>query len=95
MLHLMRVVDRSTGYVFVPPRDSKAPEGAVDESASPAASRPNVFGLFSSAAGQIRGSRSDVRDVQERWIDAREEWDAFEKRQWRKEGEMQAQQSKK
>lgn len=30
---------------------------------------------------------SDVRDVQERWIDARDEWDAFERREWRKEGE--------
>ena len=26
-------------------------------------------------------------DVQERWVDAGEEWDAFEKVQWRKEGE--------
>jgi hypothetical protein len=86
----MRVIDRATGYVFVPPRNSKAPEGAVDESNLPAASRPNVFGVFSSAVGQIRGVQSDVRDVQERWVDAREEWDAFEKRQWRKEGEMEA-----
>ena len=28
-----------------------------------------------------------MRDVQERWIDAKEEWDAFEKKEWRKEGE--------
>jgi hypothetical protein len=26
--------------------------------------------------------------VQERWIDARAEWDAFENDQWRKEGEL-------
>jgi hypothetical protein len=94
MLHLMRVIDRATGYVFVPPRNSKAPEGAVDGSDLPATSRPNVFGVFSTASGQIGGLRSDVRDVQERWIDAREEWDAFEKRQWRKEGEMQAETSR-
>jgi hypothetical protein len=36
----------------------------------------------------MKGTRSDVRDVQERWIDAQEEWDAFEKRQWRNEGEL-------
>ncbi|KAF5387310.1 hypothetical protein D9757_005776 [Collybiopsis confluens] len=30
----------------------------------------------------------DVRDVQERWIDAKDAWDAFEKREWRREGEM-------
>ena len=27
-------------------------------------------------------------DVQERWVDSREEWDAYEKEGWRKEGEM-------
>lgn len=31
---------------------------------------------------------SDIRDVQERWIDAKDEWDAYEKMQWRREGEM-------
>jgi hypothetical protein len=30
---------------------------------------------------------SDPRDVQERWIDARDEYDAFEREQWKKEGE--------
>ncbi|KAJ3888621.1 cytoplasmic protein [Lentinula edodes] len=29
----------------------------------------------------------DVRDVQERWLDAKDAWDAFEKREWRREGE--------
>jgi hypothetical protein len=29
-----------------------------------------------------------VGDVQERWIEAREEWDAFERKEWRQEGEM-------
>jgi GPN-loop GTPase len=81
MLHLMRVVDCATGCVFVPPPDSKVPSGAVDALGAPAVSRPNEFGLLSSAAGQIRGPRSDVREVQERWIDAKEEWDAFEKKE--------------
>ncbi|EPQ53752.1 hypothetical protein GLOTRDRAFT_78840 [Gloeophyllum trabeum ATCC 11539] len=88
MLHLMRVVDRATGCVFVPPADAAAPPGVVPASGAPASSRPNEYGLFSSAIGPIQGTRSDVRDVQERWIDAREEWDAYERAQWRKEGEM-------
>ncbi|KAL5521719.1 hypothetical protein ACEPAF_2467 [Sanghuangporus sanghuang] len=89
MLHLTNVIDRATGYVYVPPTNH-APEGAVtpgpDQSSR--SHRPNVQALFSTAAGPLKGLRSDVRDVQERWIDAREEWDAFERREWRREGEM-------
>ncbi|KAL0569199.1 hypothetical protein V5O48_012764 [Marasmius crinis-equi] len=88
MLHLTRAIDRATGYVFVPPSDDQAPPGTIDESGGASAARPNSYALFSSAAGPMQGPGSDVRDVQERWIDAREEYDAYEKKQWRKEGEM-------
>lgn len=84
MLHLTRAIDRATGYVFVPSHNSPAPEGTVDTSSAPASARPNTFSLFSSAAGPIAGS---VGDVQERWVDARDQWDAFERKEWRKEGE--------
>ncbi|TEB29853.1 hypothetical protein FA13DRAFT_1792783 [Coprinellus micaceus] len=67
MMHLMRMVDRANGYVFVP---------------------PNMFGLFSSAAGPVQGPGSDVRDVQERWVDYKEVYDAHERKEWRKEGEI-------
>jgi len=87
MLHLTRVIDKATGCVFVPPADAKAPPGVVNADAPPS-QRPNIDALLSSAAGPIRGPRSDVRDVQERWIDAKEEWDAWEKVQWRKEGQL-------
>ncbi|EEB95684.1 hypothetical protein MPER_05306, partial [Moniliophthora perniciosa FA553] len=87
MLHLTRAIDRATGYVYVPPRDSQAPAGTIDTSDAPSAARPNSSTVFSSAAGPMVGPRSDVRDVQERWIDAREEYDAYEKKQWRHEGE--------
>ena len=88
MLNLMRAVDRATGYVFIPTSDSKIPEGVVQDSNVPASQRPNSYALFSTAAGPLMGTRSDVRDVQERWIDSRKEWDAFEKLQWRREGEF-------
>ncbi|KAL4258942.1 GPN-loop GTPase family protein [Pleurotus pulmonarius] len=87
MLNLCRVIDRATGYVFVPPAGSKAPPGAVEVGDAPLATRPNAYALFSSAAGAIKGPASDVRDVQERWVDAREEWDAYQNREWRREGE--------
>lgn len=87
MLNLTRVIDRATGYVFIPPPDAKPPEGAIDTSHLAAAAQPNSFSLFTSAVSTIPGLRTDVRDVQERWIDAKEEWDAYEKAQWRLEGE--------
>lgn len=88
MINLTRAIDRATGYVFVPPSGSNAPPGTMDQTTAPPSRRPNTYALFSTAAGALKGTRSDVREVQERWIDAKEEWDAFEKSQWRKEGEV-------
>jgi GPN-loop GTPase len=88
MLHLTHAIDRATGYVFVPPTSAGLPEGTVNDPSAPAAERANAYGLFASAAGQLRGPGSDVRDVQERWIDARDVWDAWEKKKWREEGEQ-------
>ena len=77
MLNLMRAIDRATGYVFAPPAAAAA-----------AADAPNAHALLSSAMGpRVVGLHSDVRDVQERWVDAREQWDAYERAQWRREGE--------
>lgn len=87
MLNLTRAIDRATGHVFVPPPDTKPPPEVVDEMDTAPDLRPNAYGLFSSAVGPIKGPLSDVRDVQERWIDEKEAYDAYEKRQWRKEGE--------
>ena len=88
MLHLTRAIDKATGYVFVPPAGSNRLPDTIDQSNAAAAVRPNTYALFSSAIGEMKGPISDFRDVQERWIDAREEWDAYEKREWRKEGEI-------
>ncbi|KAI0341418.1 hypothetical protein BDW22DRAFT_1332380 [Trametopsis cervina] len=86
MLHLTRAIDKATGCVFVPPPTAKVPEGAIDPTDVPSSQRPNEYGLLSSAMAPLQGPRSDPRDVQERWIDARDEWDAWEKAQWRREG---------
>ncbi|KAL1742464.1 hypothetical protein HDZ31DRAFT_43184 [Schizophyllum fasciatum] len=90
MLHLTRAIDRATGYVYVPPTAGQAgqqPPGTVDMSDASRSQQPNTYALMSAAAGPMKGPLSDVRDVQERWIDAREAYDEFEKRQWQKEGE--------
>ena len=88
MLHLTRAIDKATGYVFVPPSDAPAPPGTVETSGGDVSTRPNTFSLLSTAAGPMHGPRSDVRDIQERWIDAREEYDAWETAQWRREGQL-------
>jgi len=62
-------------------------EGDSAARGGPSSAAPNAYALMSSAMGPRVGLRSDVRDVQERWVDAREEWDVYEKAQWRREGE--------
>lgn len=86
MLHLTNVIDRATGYVYVQPSDT-LPPGTLPSSDNSRSEKPNEHALFTTAAGQLTGLRSDVHDVQERWIDARDEWDALERREWRREGE--------
>jgi hypothetical protein len=88
MLHLTRAIDKATGYVFVPPAGSNRPTDTIDQSNAAAAVRPNTYALFSSAIGEMKGPASDIRYVQERWVDAKDQWDAYEKMEWRKEGEM-------
>ena len=88
MLHLTRAIDRATGYVFVPTAGSDRPPDTIDQSNAAAAVRPNTYALFSSAIGEMKGPASDIRDVQERWVDGKDQWDAYEKMEWRKEGEM-------
>jgi hypothetical protein len=99
MLNLTRAIDRATGYVFVPPAGSAqqqlpmsaggstAGPGPIPGAEPPRSALPNASALMSSAMGPRVGLRSDVRDVQERWVDARDEWDAYERAQWRREGE--------
>jgi GPN-loop GTPase len=87
MLNLTRAIDRATGYVFIPQTGAQIPEGAEADPSAASSARPNAYGLMSSAMGPRVGLRSDVRDVQERWVDARKEWDAYEETQWRREGE--------
>jgi GPN-loop GTPase len=74
MLHLSRTIDRTTGYVYIPPKGSAAPPGTIDEAglSNANSTRPNEYALFASAAGPMQGPLSNPRDVQERWIDAKD-----------------------
>lgn len=88
MLHLMRAVDRASGCIFVPPPDAPRPPDALPMNPSEStAHAPNAYALMTSALAPIRGPMSDPRDVQERWVDARDAYEAHEKMKWRQEGE--------
>jgi hypothetical protein len=89
MLHLTRVIDRATGCVFMPPPNTPLPPDAVrDESTANTPQAPNAYGLLSSSFAPLKGPMNDPRDVQERWIDEREAYDAFERAQWSKEADI-------
>ncbi len=77
MMKLLRVLDRVTGYIFVPNSTSTQ--------------KANTHALFSSAMGLSDRDLGDVDDVQERWVDRKEEFDELENEAWRKEGEMRVQ----
>lgn len=87
MLHLTHLIDRATGYVFIPSKDAPKPPDAVPEDPDkPTTTRPNFMSLVSTAAGPLKGP--SVSDVQERWIDHKDQWDKWERGEWMKEGDL-------
>lgn len=101
MLHLLKILDKATGYIFLPPTQPTS-SSSLDHSShshshpesfssttpptASASSRPNGDALFSSISGPIPGSR-DIGEVQERWIDQKEVYDEYERGEWKREGE--------
>lgn len=77
MLQLLKVLDKATGYIFVPDPATRSANGGG----------ATAEDLFSSISGPIPGAR-DVGTVQERWIDNREAFDEWEREGWKVEGEM-------
>ena len=68
MLNLTRAIVRATGYVFVPPSDAQVSTGAaILDPAAAGSTQPNAHALLSSAMGRR------CHEVQEQWVDAREE----------------------
>lgn len=74
MMKLLKVLDRVTGYVYVPNATSTH--------------TANTHALFSSAMGireEDLGDVDDVQEFQERWIDRKEEYDEIERESWKRE----------
>jgi len=94
MLNLTHTIDRALGYVFTPaapPPTSSSTTTPTPPGRTP--KTPNAAALFTSAASVIPGAPR-VQDVQERWVEAKDQWDAWERNQWRGEGERERQREK-
>ncbi|WWC61193.1 uncharacterized protein I303_103773 [Kwoniella dejecticola CBS 10117] len=78
MMNLVRLVDKMTGYIFIP-------HNSIEGEGEDHTNSINTQALFGSAMGSQ--SKNDVRDVQERWLDNKDAYDEYEREQWAKEWE--------
>ncbi|KAI5362778.1 putative GPN-loop GTPase, P-loop containing nucleoside triphosphate hydrolase [Septoria linicola] len=77
MAALLRAIDRASGYVFAGARGTDESGRTLDHEAS----------IWAQAMSENYG-KMDVRDVQERWIERKEEYDELEKKQWEEEARL-------
>ncbi|WWC69518.1 uncharacterized protein I206_103460 [Kwoniella pini CBS 10737] len=83
MMTLVRLVDKMTGYIFIP---HNTIEGDGDDT-----NQINTQALFGSIMSST--TKNDVRDVQERWLDNKDAYDEYEREQWAHEWEERKKQS--
>jgi hypothetical protein len=86
MLQLLRLLDKAIGYAYIPPKGARVrpidedEDGDEDEIiVDPSEAVPAQQNAGMGHALQGLTGLSGVMDVQERWVDNREAWDAFEK----------------
>jgi len=75
MASLLRAIDRASGFVFAGARGTDEQGRTLDDEAS----------IWAQAMGEQWQGKMDVRDVQERWIERREEFDEAEVKEWEEE----------
>lgn len=75
MASLLKAIDRASGFVFAGARGTDEDGRTLDDEAS----------VWAQAMGEQWAGKIDVRDVQERWIDRKDEYDEMEKRGWEEE----------
>lgn len=77
MSTLLRAIDRASGYVFAGAR-------ATDEGGR---TLNNEASIWAQAMSDNYG-KMDIRDVQERWIERKDEYDELERKQWEDEARL-------
>ncbi|KAK3697574.1 hypothetical protein LTR37_017405 [Vermiconidia calcicola] len=78
MASLLRAVDRASGYVFAGARGTDEQGRTLNDEAS----------IWAQAMSERWAGKMEVRDVQERWIDRKEEFDEMERRGWVEEARL-------
>lgn len=77
MASLLRAIDRASGYVFQGARATDEEGRTVSDEAS----------IWAQAMNEGYG-KMEIRDVQERWIERKEEFDELEKKAWEEEARL-------
>ena len=78
MASLLKAIDRASGYVFAGARATDEQGRTLSDEAS----------IWAQAMGEQWAGKIDVRDVQERWIERKEEFDELERKAWEEEARM-------
>jgi hypothetical protein len=78
MASFVRAIDRANGWVLAGARGTDETGRTLDDEAS----------IWAQAMSDHWAGKMEVRDVQERWIDRREEYDELEKKAWEEEAKM-------
>lgn len=75
---LLRALDRASGYVFAGARGTDEEGRTLNDEAS----------IWAQAMSDHWAGKMEVRDVQERWIDQKDVYDAAEKKAWEEEAKL-------
>lgn len=78
MASFVRAIDRANGWVLAGARGTDETGRTLDDEAS----------VWAQAMSDHWAGKMEVRDVQERWIDRREEYDEIEKKAWEEEAKL-------
>lgn len=78
MASLLKAIDRASGYVFAGARATDEEGRTLDDEAS----------VWAQAMSEQWVGKMDVRDVQERWIERKDEYDEVERKQWEEEARL-------
>lgn len=79
MFSLLKSIDRASGYLLSTTRNvDPTTGGTTDDEAS----------VWAQAMSEDWTGKMDVRDVQERWVERREEFDELERKGWEEEARM-------